>query len=83
MKTIIAVEIDVDPDDELKCGKCCLLEDRGDFYDHCTIPRRRGQLQIDRDIINGFRCQACLDAGTVMMLKTHCMGERSESNGCE
>ena len=75
MKIIIAVEIEVDPDDELKCGDCSLLGDRGDFYDHCAIPRRGGQLQIDRDIINGFRCQECLDAATVMMLKTHCNGD--------
>ena len=69
MKTMIAAEIDVNPDDELKCGsKCIALNTDNGTLNYCEIP------QLGPVVVNGNRRQKCLDAGTAMMLKTHCKG---------
>jgi len=48
----IALTIQVDDEDRLKCGKCPNYAEKR----YCAIP------QFDEDIINGYRCQVCLDA---------------------
>ena len=72
MKTIIAVEIDIDPNDELKCEKCMALNTNNGTLHYCEIPQL-GPVPV---VVNGNRLQKCLDAGTAMMLKTHCKGAK-------